>query len=119
VPRLADVSARTVYTVMRAPAEAGLALRGEQAGSQGMDELRSDDHRDAACRSVRALAAVSCTLGHAPHLTAAESLVDDIDPAEISDPGRRPIGGAASTATGAIGAESGRRAAREERHRRV
>jgi hypothetical protein len=52
-------------------------------------------------------------------LTAAGSLVDDIDLAEISDPGRRPIGGAASTATGAIGAESGRRAAREERHRRV
>jgi Fur family transcriptional regulator, stress-responsive regulator len=118
VPRLADVSARTVYTVMRAPAEAGLARRGEQAGSQGMDEHRSDDHR-AACRSVRALAAVSCTLGHAPHLTAAESLVDDIDPAEISDPGRRPIGGAASTAPGAIGAESGRRAAREERHQRA
>jgi hypothetical protein len=84
-----------------------------------MDELRSNDHRAAACHSVRAPAAASCTLGDAPYLTAAGSLVDGIDLAEISDPGRRPIGGAASTATGAIGAESGRRAAREERHRRV
>jgi hypothetical protein len=62
-----------------------------------MDEVCSDDHGDAASRSVRALAAVACPLGDAPHLTAGVRSGDDGALAESSDQRhRRSIAGGRS-----------------------
>jgi Fur family ferric uptake transcriptional regulator len=65
--RLGDVSAQTVYNVLRTFTEVGLVRRIEPAGRPGLYELRvGDNHHHVVCRRCDAIADVDCVTGTAP-----------------------------------------------------
>ena len=89
--RLGDVSAQTVYNVLRTFTDAGLVRRIEPAGRPGLYELRvGDNHHHLVCRYCDAIADVDCAVGETPCLTAADGLGYAIDAAEVIYWGRCP-----------------------------
>jgi Fe2+ or Zn2+ uptake regulation protein len=102
--RLGESSAQTVYNVLRTFGDVGLVRRIEPAGQPGLYELRvGDNHHHVICRSCGAVADVTCAVGEAPCLTAAETAGYDIDEAEVIYWGRCPAcvaAGAAATPSG-------------------
>ncbi|MGE3269937.1 MAG: Fur family transcriptional regulator [Chloroflexota bacterium] len=89
--RLGDSSAQTVYNVLRTFADVRLVRRIEPAGHPGLYELRvGDNHHHIICRLCGAIADVSCAVGEAPCLTAADSLGFEVDEAEVVYWGRCP-----------------------------
>jgi Fur family ferric uptake transcriptional regulator len=88
---LGDGSAQTVYNVLHTLADVGLVRRIEPAGQPGLYELRvGDNHHHIVCRVCGAVADVSCVVGEAPCLTAAETSGYEIDEAEVIFWGRCP-----------------------------
>ncbi|MCC6174867.1 MAG: transcriptional repressor [Chloroflexi bacterium] len=88
---LGDSSAQTVYNVLRTFAHVGLVRRIEPAGQPGLYELRvGDNHHHVVCRSCGAIVDITCAVGEAPCLTAADASGYDIDEAEITFWGRCP-----------------------------
>lgn len=95
--RIGDISAQTVYNVLRTFAAAGLIRRIEPAGSPGLYELRAgDNHHHVVCRGCGAAADVDCAVGAAPCLEASQTHDFQIDEAEITFWGRCPACAAAS-----------------------
>jgi Fur family ferric uptake transcriptional regulator len=89
--RLGESSAQTVYNVLHTLTDAGLVRRIEPAGQPGLYELRvGDNHHHLVCRSCGAVADVTCAVGEAPCLTAAETSGYEIDEAEVIYWGRCP-----------------------------
>ncbi len=89
--RLGDGSAQTVYNVLRTFTDVGLVRRIEPAGRPGLYELRvGDNHHHIVCRSCGAIADVTCAVGEAPCLTAADTSGYEIDEAEVIYWGRCP-----------------------------
>ncbi len=88
---LGTVSTQTVYDVLRALTDAGLARRIEPAGSPARFELRvGDNHHHVVCRSCGTIADVDCALGERPCLTASETHGFVIDEAEVTWWGQCP-----------------------------
>lgn len=82
---LGTVSHQTVYGVLQALVEAGLARRIEPAGSPGRYELRvGDNHHHTVCRSCGATVDVDCVVGERPCLTPSETHGYLLDEAEVT-----------------------------------
>lgn len=78
------VSHQTVYDVLRALTDAGLARRIQPNGAPARYESRvGDNHHHVVCRSCGAIADVDCSVGHAPCLTASDDHGFVIDEAEV------------------------------------
>jgi Fe2+ or Zn2+ uptake regulation protein len=89
--RLGDVSAQTVYNVLRTFTDVALVRRIEPAGRPGLYELRvGDNHHHIVCRRCDAIADVDCAVGTTPCLTAADGSDYEIDEAEVIYWGRCP-----------------------------
>jgi Fe2+ or Zn2+ uptake regulation protein len=86
-----DTSPQTIYNVLRTLTDAGLVRRIEPAGSPGLYELRvADNHHHVVCRRCGAIADITCAVGAAPCLTAADDSGYEIDEAEVTYWGRCP-----------------------------
>jgi Fe2+ or Zn2+ uptake regulation protein len=84
-------SPQTVYNVLHTLTAAGLVRRIEPAGSPGLYELRvADNHHHVVCRRCGAIADITCVVGAAPCLTAADDSGYEIDEAEVIYWGRCP-----------------------------
>jgi Fe2+ or Zn2+ uptake regulation protein len=95
-----DTSPQTIYNVLRTLTDAGLVRRIEPAGSPGLYELRvADNHHHVVCRRCGAIADITCAVGAAPCLTAADDSGYEIDEAEIIYWGRCPECVAATSAS--------------------
>ena len=82
--RLRSVSHQTVYDVLRALTDAGIARRIEPAGSPARFEvLVGDNHHHVVCRSCGTIADVDCAIGAAPCLTASDDAGFEIHEAEV------------------------------------
>jgi Fur family ferric uptake transcriptional regulator len=78
------VSHQTVYDVLRALTDAGLARRIQPAGVTARYESRvRDNHHHVVCRSCGAIADVDCAVGHTPCLTASDDHGFVVDEAEV------------------------------------
>jgi Fur family transcriptional regulator, stress-responsive regulator len=78
------VSHQTVYDVLRALTDAGLARRIQPAGAIAHYESRlGDNHHHVVCRSCGAIEDVDCAVGHAPCLTASDDHGFVVDEAEV------------------------------------
>ena len=81
---LPAVSHQTVYDVLRALTDAGLARRIQPAGATARYEARvGDNHHHVVCRTCGAVADVDGAVGHAPCLTASDVCGFVIDEAEV------------------------------------
>jgi Fe2+ or Zn2+ uptake regulation protein len=81
---LPAVSHQTVYDVLRALTDAGLARRIQPAGATARYETRvGDNHHHVVCRTCGVVADVDCAVGHAPCLTASDDRGFVIDEAEV------------------------------------
>ena len=77
-------SQQTIYDVLQALTDAGLARRIQPAGTTARYELRvGDNHHHAVCRSCGAIVDVECAVGHAPCLTASDDHGFVVDEAEV------------------------------------
>lgn len=89
--RLGEVSAQTVYNVLRTFTDAGLVRRIEPAGHPGLYDLRvGDNHHHIVCRRCKAIVDVDCAVGNAPCLTPADDAGYEIEEAEVIYWGRCP-----------------------------
>ena len=83
--RLGEVSAQTVYNVLRSFTDAGLVRRIEPAGRPGLYELRvGDNHHHVVCRRCDAIADVDCVAGVAPCLEPSSASGFLLDEAEVT-----------------------------------
>jgi Fur family ferric uptake transcriptional regulator len=83
--RIGDISAQTVYNVLRTFVAAGLIRRIEPAGRPGLYELRAgDNHHHVVCRRCGATADIDCAVGSAPCLEPSQTHDFLIDEAEIT-----------------------------------
>jgi len=83
--RVGDISAQTIYNVLRALVEVGLIRRIEPAGSPGLYELRvGDNHHHVVCRRCGATADITCAVGEPPCLEPSETNGFIIDEAEVT-----------------------------------
>jgi Fur family ferric uptake transcriptional regulator len=81
---LPATSQQTIYDVLEAFTDAGLARRIQPAGTTARYELRvGDNHHHVVCRGCGAIADVECVVGHAPCLTASDDHGFVIDEAEV------------------------------------
>jgi Fe2+ or Zn2+ uptake regulation protein len=81
---LPTVSHQTVYDVLRALTDAGLARRIQPAGTIARYESRvGDNHHHVVCRGCGAIADVDCVVGDAPCLTASDDHGYAVDEAEV------------------------------------
>jgi Fe2+ or Zn2+ uptake regulation protein len=81
---LPTASQQTIYDVLQALTDAGLARRIQPAGTTARYELRvGDNHHHAVCRSCGAIVDVECAVGHAPCLTASDDHGFVVDEAEV------------------------------------
>ncbi len=82
--QLPAVSHQTIYDILRALTDAGLARRIQPAGATARYESRvGDNHHHVVCRSCGAIADVDCAVGHAPCLTASDDHGFVVDEAEV------------------------------------
>jgi Fe2+ or Zn2+ uptake regulation protein len=78
------VSHQTVYDVLRALTDAGLARRIQPAGATARYESRvGDNHHHVVCRSCGAIADVDCAVGCSPCLTASDGYGFAVDEADV------------------------------------
>jgi Fur family ferric uptake transcriptional regulator len=81
---LPTASQQTIYDILQALTDAGLARRIQPAGTTARYELRvGDNHHHAVCRSCGAIVDVECAVGHAPCLTASDDHGFVVDEAEV------------------------------------
>jgi Fur family ferric uptake transcriptional regulator len=81
---LPEVSHQAVYDVLRALTTAGVVRRIQPPGSVARYETRvGDNHHHVVCRACGIIADVSCAVGQAPCLDAAETHGFSIDEAEV------------------------------------
>ena len=81
---LPTASQQTIYDVLQALTDAGLARRIQPAATTARYELRvGDNHHHAVCRSCGAIVDVECAVGHAPCLTASDDHGFVVDEAEV------------------------------------
>ena len=82
--QLGTVSTQTVYDALRTLVDVGLVSRIEPAGHPALYETRiGDNHHHVVCRECGRVEDVSCAIGEAPCLDAAESHGFTIDEAEV------------------------------------
>lgn len=82
---LGSVSAQTVYSVLNALVDTGIARRIEPAGSPALHELRvGDNHHHVVCRVCRATADIDCAVGRRPCLTPSDAHGFILDEAEVT-----------------------------------
>ena len=85
------ISRQSVYDALAVLASEGLIRRIQPAGSPARFEARvGDNHHHAICRICGRTADVSCAVGSAPCLTAADDRGFEIDEAEVIYWGRCP-----------------------------
>jgi Fur family ferric uptake transcriptional regulator len=78
------ISRQTVYDVLRAFTEAGLARRIQPVGATARYESRvGDNHHHVVCRWCGSIADVDCAVGPAPCLTASDDHGFHVDEAEV------------------------------------
>jgi Fur family ferric uptake transcriptional regulator len=103
---LGEVSAQTVYDVLRALTGAGLLRSIYPPGSVARYEARvGDNHHHVVCRSCGAIADVDCAVGSAPCLIASAHHGYAIDEAEIAYRGLCP--GCSTAAASQVNTRSG------------
>ena len=82
--QLGTVSTQTVYDALRTLVDVGLVSRIEPAGHPALYETRiGDNHHHVVCRECGRVEDVSCAIGEAPCLDAAESHGFTIDEAVV------------------------------------
>ena len=82
--QLGTVSTQTVYDALHTLVEVGLISRIEPAGHPALYETRiGDNHHHVVCRECGRVEDVSCAIGEAPCLDAAEHHGFTIDEAEV------------------------------------
>lgn len=82
---LGAVSIQTVYDVLGALTESGLARRIEPAGRPALFETRTgDNHHHIVCRECGRTEDVDCAVGDVPCLTASDDHGFEIDEAEVT-----------------------------------